>query len=247
MKHTPDDILGILDAGCDSFTFPMLDNGYVYLAATRLSLFRSVEDWAMVIEVFGYSPRSGFPDTHVHTFASTLSNRDSVGQYVNQAAYQNYLANNPNNQSRFVYPIDEGPWIDPDNPENVATTADLPIVRGHPRQRPGTDDYLMAGVIVRDPPTIHIYEFCRALAHEARDDVLATLVERRASIPVELQNILTLDSWHHPDVVHLSHRPSKSPTLRQLAQVLVTGDLGHYQPSEEPNTHWRNWPEGGSL
>jgi hypothetical protein len=37
------DILRVLDAGCESFTFPMLDNGYVYLAATRLSLFRSPE------------------------------------------------------------------------------------------------------------------------------------------------------------------------------------------------------------
>jgi hypothetical protein len=49
------EILRILDSCCDAYTFPMLDNGYVYLAATRLSLFRSPRDWAMVIEVFGFS------------------------------------------------------------------------------------------------------------------------------------------------------------------------------------------------
>lgn len=36
---------------CYRFTFPMLDNGYFYLAATRMSLYRSPEDWALVIEV----------------------------------------------------------------------------------------------------------------------------------------------------------------------------------------------------
>lgn len=50
-----DEILEPLDA----YAFPMLDNGYVYLAATRLSLFRSSTDWAVAVEVFGYSPRAG--------------------------------------------------------------------------------------------------------------------------------------------------------------------------------------------
>ena len=90
----------------------MLDNGYVYLAQTRLSLYRSVTDWAMVIEVFGFSPRSGLPDTHIYTFASRLNNRDRPEQYVTQEAYQGCLANNPNNESRFVFPVDEGPWQD---------------------------------------------------------------------------------------------------------------------------------------
>ncbi len=75
-------ILSVLDRCCDDFKFPMLDNGYVYLAATRLSLYRSAVDWAIVIEVFGFSPRTGIPDTHVSTFASRLGDRDPPEQYV---------------------------------------------------------------------------------------------------------------------------------------------------------------------
>ena len=71
-----DDILRVLDRCCDDFTFPMLDNGYVYLSATRLSLHRSLEDWAMVIEVFGFSPRADLPDTFIYTFASKLRDRN---------------------------------------------------------------------------------------------------------------------------------------------------------------------------
>ena len=68
MKHTEADILRVLDNCCDAFTFPMLDNGYVYLAATRLSLFRDNADWAMTIEVFGFSPRAELPDASVYCF-----------------------------------------------------------------------------------------------------------------------------------------------------------------------------------
>ncbi len=77
MAFEAEEILAILDRCCDAFTFPMLDNGYVYLAATRLSLYRSATDWAIVIEVFGFSPRSGLPDTHVQTFASRLHDRST--------------------------------------------------------------------------------------------------------------------------------------------------------------------------
>ena len=51
-------ILAVLDRCLETNTFTMLDNGYVYPAASRLSLFRSDADWALVIETFGYNHRS---------------------------------------------------------------------------------------------------------------------------------------------------------------------------------------------
>ena len=113
-------ILKILDDANRASTFPMLNNGYVYLAATRMSLFRSNEDWGLVIEVFGYSPRAGLPDTHLYTFASRLHDRDKREKYASETAYRNYLANNPHNESRFIHPIPEGPWMDSDCQELVA-------------------------------------------------------------------------------------------------------------------------------
>ncbi len=124
MKELDSDaILAVLDECCDAFTFPMLDNGYMYLAATRLSVFRSDSDWALVIEVFGFSPRGGLPDTHIYTFASRLHDRDTPAKYVSAEAYKNYLRNNPNNESRLVYPISEGDWQDPEDLELVADNA----------------------------------------------------------------------------------------------------------------------------
>src|SRR2546428_3561556 len=97
MLFDPEAILSILDRCCDAFTFPMLDNGYIYLAGTRLSLYRSMTDWAMVIEVFGFSPRAGLPDTCIQTFASRLHDRNPLESYVNREAYERYLAHNPHN------------------------------------------------------------------------------------------------------------------------------------------------------
>jgi len=67
MRWKSEDVLAILDQCSAKFTFPMLDNGYVYLAATRLSLHRTEADWGMVIEAFGYSPRAGITGyAHLH-------------------------------------------------------------------------------------------------------------------------------------------------------------------------------------
>jgi uncharacterized protein DUF7003 len=243
MRHSTQQILAILDRCCDAFTFPMLDNGYVYLAATRLSLFRSPEDWAMVIEVFGFSPRSGLPDTCIHTFAGTVG-RGAGATFVDQQAHDAYLANNPNNESHFVFPIEEGDWIDL---ESVAEGATELTLRGQVIPMPDHTAYQRAGVALQDPPRAQIFELCRVLAHEARDAVLATPDERRINVTEDLQLLLTLDEWAHPDVVDETKRPSGSATFQQLARVLVTGDLNEYRPKEAPNTHWSNWPEGGTL
>jgi hypothetical protein len=247
IQDTPATILEILDRCCDAYTFPMLDNGYVYLAATRLSLFRSADDWALAIEVFGFSPRAGRPDVGVHTFGSRLYQRDTPAQHPSPEAYQNYLANNPHNDSRFFYPLADGAWQDPEDLECVAPGAREVVVRGTSRPLPRLETYEQHGIALQDPPRICVFELCRLLAAIARSDVLASAGEQRVSVLPDMSPILQLDEWHHPDVVRDSERPSGSDTFRQLAEVLVSGDVSKYRPSTAPNTHWSHWPDGGTL
>lgn len=243
-RHNPALILQVLDACCGRFTFPMLDNGYVYLAASRLSLHRSDDDWAMVIEIFGYSPRAGIPDVHVHTFGSRLINRNGVENYVTPDAHRAYLANNPHNESRFFFPIDEGTWMDEDEPETVAPCG-MVLLRGAPVGLPDADQYRSAGIeLLTERPAV--FELGRFLSHHHRERVLATSVERRTCVPSELAEILVLEDWHHPDVVS-EELPSGTETFRQLAEVLASGDISRYRTDEPANTHWSNWPEGGTL
>lgn len=242
----PKDILSVLDRCCGSFAFPMLDNGYIYLAATRLSLYRSDLDWAMVIEVFGFSPRAGFPDTCIHTFASRLHNRDRPSSYVNRQAYEDYLATRPNNEFRTVVPVQEGPWQDGEDGEFVADGAREVRVREQVIPIPGVERYMDQGIDLEDSPRVHVFELCRFLADIARGQVLATPKERRVSVLPEMDQILQLEEWHHPNVAE-DERPSGSETFQQLADVLASGDPALYLPTRPPNTHWRNWPEGGRL
>jgi len=247
MTFDPDEILAVLDRCCDAFTFPMLDNGYVYLAATRLCLYRSATDWAMAIEVFGFSPRFGLPDAHIQTFASRLHDRDPPERYVNRQAYERYLANNPNNDYRTVLPVHEGPWQDAENMEFVDQSANEVMVRNQSIALPPVAAYTRHGIELEQAPRVQAYELCRYLADIAREQVLATPEERRASVLPDVEQILQLEEWHHPNVVDEHERPSGSETFQQLARVLATGDVRLYQPSQPPNTHWRNWPEGGRM
>ncbi len=243
----PKEILEILDQCCDAFTFPMLDNGYVYLGATRLSLYRSDNDWAIVIEVFGFSPRTELPDTHIYTFSSRLQNRKSPTEYINRAAYDAYIADNQYNESRFIYTISEGDWQDSDNTEFLAKDAQYASIRGKEITLPPIKEYSQYRIQLENSLRVKTFEFCRFLAATVKNEVLATPEERRINIQNELTQILQLEEWNHPNVVDPDARPSRSETFQQLAQVLMTGDPGFYQPAQPPNTHWGNWPDGGTL
>jgi hypothetical protein len=245
--YTSSEILAVLDRCCDDCTFPMLDNGYVYLAATRLSAYRSAADWAIAIEVFGFSPRSELPDIHVYTFGSRLLREKGPGDFVSREAFDNYLAANPHNESRFFYPISEGSWQDPETDELVAEDASIVELRDRPADIPRTSEFAKYGIELAEAPRIHTFELCRYLAGAHRDAVLATPAERRASVPSDLLEFLVLDDWHHPNVVEDTQRPSGSQTFQQLAQALVAGDASGYQPTLAPNTHWSHWPDGGTL
>ncbi len=91
-----------------------------------------------------------------------------------------------------------------------------------------------------------VYEYCRLLAALHRDKVLAQPDEKRINIMPNMQEILVLDEWHHPDIVD-EELPSQNKTFQQLAQLLATGDVSLYCPNQAANTHWKNWPDGGTL
>ncbi|MEM7349296.1 MAG: hypothetical protein AAF657_00725 [Acidobacteriota bacterium] len=239
-------ILQVLDEAARTFTFPMLDNGYVYLAAARLSAYAAKPDWALVIEVFGFSPRASLPDLSVYTFASQLYQRNAPEDYVDRAAYESYLEANRCNEFRSAFPIDEGDWQDADDLEVVAAKAREVAVRGAQVSLPPVSEYAEHGIVLEEPSQMRVYELCRFLAATRRAEVLGTPEERRVSVPPHFQELLVCDAWHHPDIA-AGVLPSETETFQQLAQVLVTEDVGHYRPTRRPNTHWSNWPEGGLL
>jgi hypothetical protein len=82
-----------------------------------------------------------------------------------------------------------------------------------------------------------------ALHHEK---LVATETEVRERVPNDIPRIIELHDWFHPDVVN-GELPSENETFKQIAEVLETGSVVAYRPTHKPNTHWRNWPKGGTL
>jgi hypothetical protein len=241
-------ILSIFDQGCEGATFPMLDNGYFYLAATRMSLFRSEADWGLVVETFGFFPRARrAPETWIYTFASRLHDPNAPDRYSSPEAYDTYSANNPHNEHRFVFPVEEGSWRGKDEYyEQLAEGATEVVVRGRILSLPPIFDYPRFGIELEQPPRVQVFELCRYLAEVAREQVLATPQERRVSIHPDMHQLLQLEEWNHPDLAS-DAMASSSETFQQVAAVLASGDVSRYQPSQPSNTHWRNWPDGGRL
>lgn len=237
-------IVDILDRCTANNDFPVLDHPYVFLAASRLSLYRSAEDWALVVETFGYNPRAGDPYVCVWTAASRLHARNPSENYVSEAAFANYLRSHPHDDARFFHPID-GEWIG--EMECVNPAADHLVLRGERITLPSRADYREYGIGLAAPGEVRVFELCRWLAATHREGVLADPIERRCSVRPEMALMLSLDEWHHPRVMGFPERPGNTETFRQLADVLATGDVGHYRPSQPPNNHWSNWPAGGSL
>lgn len=134
--------------------------------------------------------------------------------------------------------------MDEDEPETVSPFGTVTL-RGTAVSLPPREQYQTAGIELQgDRPAI--FELCRFLTHHHRDQVLATRPERRVSVPPELAEILVLEDWHHPDVCS-EELPSETETFRQLAEVLASGDVAQYKTAETHNTHWRHWPDAGTL
>lgn len=88
-------------------------------------------------------------------------------------------------------------------------------------------------------------DFARRLVPGHRDLLLADESELRSRIPADLPEILRLEEWHHPDPY--ADEPSRVEAFQLLADVLETGDVSRYRPTQSPNTHWSYWPGSGTL
>jgi hypothetical protein len=165
---------------------------------------------------------------------------------VSSAAYEAHLASNPNNESVFIYPIQEGKWQNPSNDELLAHGQNYVSVRGQSAVIPPVSEYSTYQIALTATENVHVFEFCRYLAASMRDSVLATPQERRVCVPSDLVQVLQVEEWRHPDLLK-DERPSEVATFQVFAEILAGDDPARYKNPEAPNTHWSNWPEGGSL
>ena len=232
-RHT---ILEKLDEAARQFVFPMLDNGFVYPADVRMSIYWDASRWLIIIEALGIHNRA-------------VSGTDSIYNCLH--LFGNALHRKPGTANAdFLYPVEslsEDPLFADQYDWNVCPEAKALSIRG---QRISLDLSTAAlakkGLSLLDPPEIDPVVVLRSLLPEHRDLLLASPEQLGARNPHSLPLKIRLDEWHHPDLAN-SELPSESETFQMLVEAIVTGNTRCYAPTKQPNTDWRNWPDGGTL
>ncbi len=229
------EILNQLDQCNSDYTFPMLDNGYVYLAGTKLSAYRDEKLWVILIEVIGFNYRGGGHNgisNCLHIYGNCLS-------YPPGTANENFLTLTDNANDSNTFDDEEDFYLNPHCSSFRLRNEVLPII--HDRQK-----YKSLGIEPEDETSINAFEFLRLLDALYHDKLVATEKEIRERIPADIPKIIELDEWFHPDVIN-GKLPSENETFKQISLTLETGNIEYFRPTQKPNTNWRNWPDGGTL
>jgi hypothetical protein len=233
--------------------FPDLSAGYLYPAGTRLSVYTNAiaklgircNSWAIVIEILAFDPKvrgtNGIYDivTLFGNHLRTPQGKTGISQY--RISYCTFLSDGP-----------EGPLFLPPNHSmrgsaTVSPLAKSVTVRGavFPIST-NAAEYAELGIPLSDLPWLRGEELLRWFALKYPALSWRSEVEIASELTELPPLMLRLNEWHHPDV-GMDERPSETEFLGLIADVIATGDVSQYQPSEKPNTHWSNWPMAGSL
>jgi hypothetical protein len=124
------------------------------------------------------------------------------------------------------------------------------IVQGHRELFRATDDELYKS-IPKDLDKIlvidewHHKEFHQSHSPFEKDEMLSRFDLSNESVRNMIQmELAKTKKWNEEQ---WNNRPGSYETWQQIADVIVTGDASLYQPTLEPNSHWKNWPEGGHM
>ncbi len=229
------EILHQLDTEAESYVFPMLDNGYYYHGDQKLTIFRDEKRWAILLEVLAYNNHENNIDgitTISNFFGNCLTGWNDNDNFK-------FFASD-NGVDTFLY--DETNYIPYLN--NLATSIKIRetiVINTFDKEY-----YLSKGIELEFENKITPWEFLRGLIPEQSNLFWLTRQEISNKIPLDLPEFMTIKDWHHPNLV-MGEKPSETETFQQLADVIVAGDKNLYNTTEIKNTHWKNWPDGGSL
>jgi hypothetical protein len=223
-------VVATLDESARRFRFVILDGGKQKPGTARMTLYRDDYNWALVMEevaFFSPSPgHSGIVDmvTKIGNCIGTrsvLSPNDDVKVTSDAPGMPTFLP---------PYQIGLDPSITAITVRGKLTPVDL-----------NPDSLKKRGIPLRADGSIQGEQLLWSLLPECREELLATDAERRTRLPTGIPKLLQLDKWHHPLFMTRRLKPSQTQVFQMLAEVIATGDVSRYRPTEEPNTDWRNW------
>jgi hypothetical protein len=265
------------DARQKAAFFPDLDHGYNYHVDGRLTAYGDPGRWVIVIEQLSVNPRAGCgvggTAVHLHFHGDYSIDHPQPGWGDKPVITIETITDGPNlpllqkdscqevNLSATevcirdrIVPINTNPnyyWARKIDVESIAheqidkwiANARKYLRGDQVRTKIERYEEMRSRVGAFELNTWHLL---RGRVPEYRDGLLSTDTERRCGVPGDLPRLLQIEEWVHPHLMD-GELPSGCESFKLIAKVLATGDPIHYRPTEEPNTHWSNWPLSGSL
>ena len=102
------------------------------------------------------------------------------------------------------------------------------------------------------------HDFCEIVQPTISDEHLLTTYEFNKNLvdgeyPLDFETFATMfrqqeniNSEYNKNQ-YKDNRPSSYETWQLIAKLIATGDTTLYKPTLNPNTHWTNWPDSGSM
>lgn len=225
--------------------FPDLEDGYMYVAGSKIHLYALDRLWSVVFEINGYHTRQGESIASLFYFGNCLNLEvfEAAGRKYISNLYQHTLISGDEFE-RIELQVDD----DEEAFERIDPKTEVIQVNGQKVPfEPNRAKYVELGIQpdAHNPSGwIEFGEFMRYL-HETDPAVLAvsdSIIERPFATP--LSKLMTIDKFHFHSVLDKTNCPSELETFQQIANVLESGDKGAWSPTLKANNDWRNWESG---
>jgi hypothetical protein len=213
---------------------PDFQNRPTWLVDSRLSLYRrDAQQWCLLIEVVQVDP-SSYGHLGIKTILYFVSQPPGEVEPLSGRNFLNLTADGADGKT-FSTPRRGKQFVNP-HAKSIR-------VRAKELKLPPKRLYASYGVELFSLPKIERHELARCLVAAHPGCFFANSQEIKASTGLSLgRPILRLKEWRHPKILD-GELPSQTETFQMLSDVLVSGDTRRWQPKEEPNTHWTNWPD----
>lgn len=221
MSYTAEDILQQLDQSAAQFRFPGFNNANYHMGAARLSAFRNSQQWALIVEEVCWWPGAGGIVQNLSAFGNGLAGELA---FPGQSDWQPGLVYWPYSSVECGF-----------DQEGELSCEQIRI-RGEEVCLNPQDLTLQPEVPERG------FSILVQLVELYRNRLLCTPQELRKIVPPELELLIQLDQWCHPNV-YLGELPGRNQSFRNLAEVLASGEVSRFRPADRPNVDWRLWME----
>jgi len=220
----------------DQCEMPMLDNGYYYHADQQISIYRSEKEWVMIIQILQFYNRC--PDikgisTTIYKYGSSVAK----GETFNNGSF-NFLASDHKAKTYIEGDDSYEYFLNPKVNSIKFNNHLIPIE--HDRRK-----YKLKGIDLESEDTIQPYELLRYISIDYAN--LFWIDSTELSINFHYNEEIKFTKWEHPDNIETNFSDKKS--FIEIANSLANNtNFDRLKiENENSNTHWSNWPIGGTL